>query len=327
MRKFKNKKIATLIIAFLMVFVVAGGFAALQRALYINARVNLFAPSIEVVWASAGVLEPGHHPLIWDGTSAPQGIGHPSILRFARRATAWPATDPVSLGATPAMFIGRGAPHNSAFWRLSHNGTGQHGAGLFPASGTITGRTLAAPREYIELEVNMVFDNWNQAYIFTATLGNPGDVSLTTLAPVVEPFHDGPPPDLSALPALPAVPVRPHVEDPGSPTPAEEAALAAWQLLVDARDEVVAERAAALGSYIAHNLVTRIEVSNLANVTIPAGTISAPVTFTFGTMATEPPFLAFLGTPVGNAFLDENFAVSVPASTTIRIPAIITPGA
>lgn len=182
MRKLKNKKLATFIVAFAMLFVVAGAFAVLVRQVNIEARINAFAPQVAIVWTDALVTE---HPPLWTGAGAgATGIGIPSIPRYSARV--WPTID--IGGLTPAVAsVTRGADnHASAWWRLSHDGTGQNTtAGMFPLPGQITGRTLAEPEHYIDLEMNMVFDNFNQTYVWTVQMGNPGDIALTTHAPHV----------------------------------------------------------------------------------------------------------------------------------------------
>lgn len=175
LKRFRNKKIATLIIAFVMIFVMAGAFAAFQRLLLLNARVNLFAPMVEVVWTNASV----ETPPLWSPLN-PRGLGVPSAgARFAERT--WPAVATVAEDLVQWMSPSGNVAETSAWWHLSHEGTDQHALpGQFPGPMTISQMSLAEPVEYIELLVGMVFDNVDQTYTWTLTMGNPSTVPLET---------------------------------------------------------------------------------------------------------------------------------------------------
>lgn len=72
MRKFKNKKLASLLVVFLLVFVMSGAFALFQTILDVRGRVNMFAPAIDAIIANVTpVAAPlGFHAL----DSAPGGL-------------------------------------------------------------------------------------------------------------------------------------------------------------------------------------------------------------------------------------------------------------
>lgn len=185
MRKFKNKKLATLIIAFLMVFVMAGAFAAFQRLLLLNARVNLFAPMVEIVWMEVELYE---GPDLFSPTN-PQGIGiggqtGGGLDRFFGRAANWPAPPAPAILQSyfESHITGAAAGANAhAWWLLAHTGTGQHTTtGQFPDEAHIEDQTLGEPMEYIELMLGMVFDNVDQEYTFRVRMGNPSTVYLYT---------------------------------------------------------------------------------------------------------------------------------------------------
>lgn len=49
MRRFKNKKLATTLVVFLLVFIMAGAFAAFQTILDVRGRVNMYAPTVDAI--------------------------------------------------------------------------------------------------------------------------------------------------------------------------------------------------------------------------------------------------------------------------------------
>lgn len=312
MRKFRNKKLATIFLAFLMVFVVAGGFAAFQRLLHINARVHMYAPQVAIVWHEV-TLADNAHPVLWaPGPGTNRGIGVPSAgARFQNRV--WPtipadwialhtgatalvggsfipnpqsylatrATDPFSAPPTPPtgvvdLEVNQQA---NAWWRIGAPGpdhvSTQHAPGQFPGIAHITEQTLATPMAYINLELNLVFDNLDQEYHFRVTLGNPGDVPLTT-APVSD--FDITEPSATTLPGAAAY----HIVEPF------------WD--------------------------------RLAGVTIlPGGTVTRYLSF----RAPEAAWMAFFALPgvpvtepgLGELFLDNNFNVRAEGEWIVQIPA------
>lgn len=316
MKRFKNKKLATVIIAFLMVFVVAGGFAALQRAIYLNARVNLYAPMVELVWASTTVGETSDdHPLAWEPgavawplpTGTRIGIGHPGIFRYAVRSADWPVPHPDSLTA-PIQFVGRHVDYRSAWWRLDHAGTDQTTAGKFPSLANINNRDVRQPREYTDLELNMIFDNFNQQYTFTVTMGNPGDIPLITLTPeVISSFLEG---------AIPSFPAPVNIVDPANPTVDELEAVSQRNDFIAANIGPIAARA-----IVGDDTVIDGIVADLAGITIAPGSVSAPVDLVFE--APVDRWMDFFETEWGVAFLDGHFANHVQASVTVRVPATL----
>jgi len=49
MRKFRNKKLASALVVFLLVFIMAGAFAMFQTILDIRGRVNMYAPTVDAI--------------------------------------------------------------------------------------------------------------------------------------------------------------------------------------------------------------------------------------------------------------------------------------
>lgn len=176
MKRFKNKKLATIIIAFLMVFVVAGGFAALERIITLNARVNVFAPLVDIIWADAEVTS---YPTRWSGTNR-TGLGDPAAhARFAARGANWPTPPDLATDANQYETFGLTA-HAFAYWHTAHPGDGQAGPGEFVPEVHIEQGTVLAPVGYRTLNIAMVFDNFDQSYTWEFSMGNPGDIDLVT---------------------------------------------------------------------------------------------------------------------------------------------------
>jgi len=79
MRKFRNKKLASALVLFLLVFIMAGAFAAFQAILDVRGRVNMYAPSVDAIIANlhpiaaplgmmSEIDDPyGYHNMISDG--------------------------------------------------------------------------------------------------------------------------------------------------------------------------------------------------------------------------------------------------------------------
>lgn len=184
MRKFRNKKVVTTGVAFLMVLVMATAFAAFQRHLDLEARVNMFAPSIDVLWAGAAVVSPP----IWDAVFT-TGLGVPNAgPRFTDRN--WPDVD------TTAQDLGqvlvRGGDYWASWHRLAHLGSTQHASpGQYPALAAINAMAVAEPESYTEMIVGMVFDNIDQTHTFTVSMGNPSPVPMTITGVTATPFPSG----------------------------------------------------------------------------------------------------------------------------------------
>lgn len=174
MKRFKNRKLATAIIAFTMVFVIAGGFAALTRTITLNGRVNVFAPQVEIIWADADVTS---YPDEWAPDNR-RGIGwNVTVARFAGRS--WPA--PLGFAGPRGQFVSYGTVDDAlATWQTAHTGGGGIEAGAFPTETQIAEGTVANTVPFRTLDITMVFDNFDQAYTWVFTLGNPGDVDLLT---------------------------------------------------------------------------------------------------------------------------------------------------
>lgn len=65
MRKFRNKKLASLLVVFLLVFILSGAFALFQTILDVRGRVNMYAPTIDAIIAN---LTPVNAPVGWNMT-------------------------------------------------------------------------------------------------------------------------------------------------------------------------------------------------------------------------------------------------------------------
>lgn len=172
MRKFRNKKFATIIIAFLLVFLVAGGFASFRRTITLNGRVNMFAPLVDIIWADVEVT-PSFGP--WSTTDR-QGIGWPGLHeRFVGRT--WPTVDTTAIARAQVHAIPPAAPANAVAYWLTAAGA-PHDIGSLPDPVAIAEGTLASPEGFRTLTFSLVFDNFDQSYAVEFSLGNPGDVDL-----------------------------------------------------------------------------------------------------------------------------------------------------
>lgn len=189
MRKFKNKKKFTIIVAFLMVFVMAGAFASFQALLEIRARVNLYTPTVDAVFASFSLA-----PRYMDGTTVRGAwAGAPfNIPAVAARAAA-PGTLPTSvttIGAQMATAMSAPSAPTDDFdggtgaWSFNWGATGR----AFPTIAGLNEGTLALPpRDYQTIYLQVAFDNFGQSVEFDFSLGNVGPVPLEIETVVIEP--------------------------------------------------------------------------------------------------------------------------------------------
>lgn len=312
MKRFKNKKLATLIIAFLMVFVLAGAFAAFQRVLLLDARVNLFAPMVEIVWQDVELYA---GPPMWSEDN-PLGIGVPSAAdRFEART--WPAVPPQVFARGTGTVLGHGpidyfVTHSDetvyalriaeahAWWHLSHPATDQHPrAGMLPVDDHIEDMTLAAPIDYIYLSLGMVFDNVDQEYVFQVTMGNPSTVPLITQAPILRGYWvDESDWEIYEADGYAGTPrrINPVMGD-----------------LVEIGDPAASP----------HSAIIEVDYSDLEGVVLQPGALeTALIRFS----APAENWIEFFDTYAGSFFLDNHFFESVVAYYAIEVPAVIYAG-
>lgn len=201
MRKFRNRRLASVLVAFLLVFVLAGAFAATQWYLDINARVNMFSPAIDIVWLEVEITDT---PPLWDALNDPDtaltGIGIPAgaggNAMFNARMVGWP--QPVIDQLNWPTNAGGSIPARGVVVETLYAATGNVIAQGFPIAWAYTGATMAATRvpgefpddteveemtlaeseHYILLNIGMVFDNVDQRYTFEVTAANPSPVPV-----------------------------------------------------------------------------------------------------------------------------------------------------
>lgn len=180
MRKFKNKKLVTVVVAFLMVFVMAGAFASFQALLRINARVNLYSPTVDAVIATfANTAQPTGTGAGGNGQPVFRNQGNP---RFPTRIAPQLALEFDDPGAA----VGQNLLHLENAWafKWSNPFTGVSAPGV----GTVLGAppvpmavetgAIANPADFQSVYVVVNFDNFIQTYEFTYRLANVGLVPL-----------------------------------------------------------------------------------------------------------------------------------------------------
>lgn len=179
MRKFRNKKLVTVVVAFLMVFVMAGAFASFQALLRINARVNLYSPTVDAVIAEFAVTE---QPLGMAANGMP--VFRTTGTRFPNRLV--PALATMFPDAGEALGAGLVHVENAWAFMWSNPFTGVPVgdvaiggiAGNAPVVMSTQTGALPNPADFQSVYVVVNFDNFVQAYEFTYRLANVGLVPL-----------------------------------------------------------------------------------------------------------------------------------------------------
>lgn len=196
MRKFKNKKLITTILAFVMVFVMAGAFASsFQALLNINARVNMYAPTVDAIIAE--FANTGAPTGVVAGVGQP--IFRPGAPRFPDRVT------------TPVISETAGQFGAAQAWSFRW-GNPTPGAAATPGTPPdpimVETNAITNPANYQSVYVMVNFDNFVQTYEFEFALANVGAIPLRVSNVVVEPVN--PVTDVNWLQALDGVELDPR---------------------------------------------------------------------------------------------------------------------
>lgn len=189
MKKFKNKKLLTIILAFVMVLVAAGAFASFQALLRINARVNLYSPTVDAVIAE------------FSNTLQPLGVATNGMPVFRAVSARFPDREFFNvLEALGAEALGAGRAHAENAWGFTWSnpvsGTmasaGAVGgiAGNPPTVASVQTGAVANPRDFQSVYMIINFDNFVQAYEFEFRLANVGLVDQQITAISVDMVED-----------------------------------------------------------------------------------------------------------------------------------------
>lgn len=172
MRKFKNKKLFMSIVAFVMVFVMAGAFASFQALLDINARVNMYAPTVDAIISTfSNTVQPLPHGVPGAVDNPQFRAGGPGTRFPDRQIMALPPADWATVGAGSAWAFRWANPGMAA--------GGAGGVGSAPDSGFVQAGTIPNVQDYQTVYVVVNFDNFEQTYEFNFRLANVGVVPLT----------------------------------------------------------------------------------------------------------------------------------------------------
>lgn len=229
MRKFRNKKLATVVVVFLLVFVMAGAFAAFQTILDVRGRVNLFAPTVDAIIANitplaaplgtedAALLNADDPDEIHDTNAAVRGPWLAVIYgnqRFVDRvflptvfetAAVTAAQGLANLNDNQTLWGHLGAAgryganalemQRVAWWAWGHQGAGDdtyvdNAPFMRPTMAYVEAGAIANPQSFETLYLDLTFDNFAQFYLFELELANVGVVALEIEEVTIERVDD-----------------------------------------------------------------------------------------------------------------------------------------